>query len=95
MRILSFFIIIQSFLYIHYIISLKTYIIKIGSSIRNDIDKYVQGPVFKDMGLCPYIHILDCTWLEVESNNANYEKSEVTKEDGVSARGYKLASLRG
>jgi hypothetical protein len=56
---------------------------------------YVQGPVAKKMGLSPDIHILDCSWLEVEINNPNYEKSEVTKEDGVSGRGYKLATLRG
>lgn len=58
-------------------------------------NNYVQGPVFERMELCPDIHILDCTWLEVDINNANYEESEVTKEDGVSGRGYKLASLRG
>ena len=56
---------------------------------------YVQKPVNETMDLSADIHILDCTWLEVEINNANYEKSEITKEDGVSARGYKLATLRG
>jgi hypothetical protein len=58
-------------------------------------NKYVQGPIFEKMDIRPVIHLLDCTWLEVEIKNANYEESEVTKEDGVSARGYKLGTLRG
>lgn len=58
-------------------------------------NSYVQGPIFESMNIRPYIHILDCSWLEVEITNSNYEKSEVTKENGASGRGYKLASLRG
>ena len=76
-------------------------------TIRNIVAKYepeeivsaynnfVQESVFNRMEIHPNIHILDCTWLEVDINNTNYERSEVTKEDGVAARGYKLASLRG
>lgn len=44
----------------------------------------------------PNIHILDCTKIEVNIENSNYEKAEVVKEeDGTKIRGYKIATLRG
>src|SRR5690606_505297 len=46
-------------------------------------------------GIVPDIHVLDCTKLEVELSNSNYEGSEVIKDDGEYKRRYKLSSLRG
>ena len=66
-----------------------------ANELVNSYNNYVQGPVFEKMKIRPNIHILDCTWLEVNIKNANFEKSEVTKEGKVSARGYKMASIRG
>jgi len=43
----------------------------------------------------PDIHILDCTELEVELNNSNYEGSEVISDEDGKRRGYKLSTLRG
>ncbi|MFW5981194.1 MAG: transposase [bacterium] len=43
----------------------------------------------------PSIHILDCTKIDVNVDNENYENSTVIKDDGELRRGYKLASLRG
>lgn len=56
---------------------------------------YVQEHVFPKMGMMPDIHILDCTEIEVELSNSNYENSEVIKDDEGTRRGYKLATLRG
>lgn len=41
------------------------------------------------------IHILDCSVLDVNLNNSNYEGSSVTFKGGENLRGYKIASLRG
>jgi hypothetical protein len=41
------------------------------------------------------VHILDCTLLDVELTNENYEESSVIQKDGKAHRGYKLATLRG
>ena len=43
----------------------------------------------------PFIHILDVTKTQVNLENENYEKSEVTKDDNGVYRGYKLGTLRG
>jgi hypothetical protein len=43
----------------------------------------------------PNIHILDCTKVDVNVDNENYENSSVIKDDGELRRGYKIASLRG
>lgn len=43
----------------------------------------------------PDIHILDCTKIDVNVDNKNYENSSVIKDDGKLRQGYKLASLRG
>ena len=56
----------------------------------------VQKHILPAKGLEATIHLLDCTELEVELSNENYEQSSVVKEDGQSPRrGYKLATLRG
>ena len=47
------------------------------------------------LDIVPYIHILDCTDIEVNLDNDNYEKSEVVKDEDGTRRGYKLATLRG
>lgn len=41
------------------------------------------------------VHILDCSILDVNLNNSNYEGSSVTHKGGETLRGYKIASLRG
>lgn len=56
---------------------------------------YVQDEVFVKENISPDIHILDCTKLEVQLSNGNYEGSGVVKDDGENKRGYKLSSLRG
>jgi len=56
---------------------------------------YVQEYVFPRMDIMPDIHILDCTELEVELNNSNYEGSEVISDEDGKRRGYKLSTLRG
>jgi len=56
---------------------------------------YVQEYVFPRMDIMPDIHILDCTELEVELNNRNYEGSEVISDEDGKRRGYKLSTLRG
>lgn len=55
----------------------------------------VQEHILPLMDISTSIHILDCTELEVELKNANYEESTVVKENGESRRGYKLSTLRG
>lgn len=56
---------------------------------------YVQDNVLPGIDIQPSIHILDCTKLKVNLDNANYENSEVISEDGKPIRGYKLETLRG
>lgn len=41
------------------------------------------------------IHILDCSILDVNINNENYEGSTTTYKDGKQLRGYKIGALRG
>lgn len=41
------------------------------------------------------IHILDCSILDVNYNNENYEGSTTTEKGGKKLRGYKIAALRG
>ena len=64
------------------------------------IDGYnctVQNGIFPLLNIVPDIHILDCTDLEVNYFNCNYEKSGVShsKRNNSLVRGYKLATLRG
>lgn len=64
------------------------------------IDGYnrtVQKGILPHLDIIPDIHILDCTDLEVNYWNTNYEQSGVShsKRDERLTRGYKLATLRG
>lgn len=64
------------------------------------IDGYnntVQNGILPLLDIVPDIHILDCTDLEVNFSNSNYENSGIThsKRDDSLTRGYKLATLRG
>lgn len=64
------------------------------------IDGYnntVQKGIFPLLDISPDIHILDCTDLEVNYWNTNYEDSGIyrSKRDDSLTRGYKLATLRG
>jgi hypothetical protein len=58
-------------------------------------NRFVQEKLYKKLDIETTIHILDCTELEVALGNANYEKSEVIKDDAGVRRGYKLSTLRG
>lgn len=61
----------------------------------------LQNHIMKKMDMVPNIHILDCTDLEVNFDNQNYEGAGLSyskrSKDGTQtkARGYKLATLRG
>lgn len=61
----------------------------------------VQNYIMPKMDFVPNIHILDCTDLEVNFENENYEGAGIAyskrTKDGTQAkaRGYKLATLRG
>jgi len=56
---------------------------------------YVQEHVFPKTEMVPDIHILDCTEMEVDLGNSNYEGSEVMTDEDGTRRGYKLSTLRG
>jgi len=55
----------------------------------------VQNHIMPKLGIEANVHILDCTELEVELSNENYECSGVIKDDEGVRRGYKLSTLRG
>ncbi|MGN1155203.1 MAG: transposase [Agathobacter sp.] len=64
------------------------------------IDGYnntVREGFFPLLEICPDIHILDCTDLDVNLDNPNYEGSGLrhNKMTNFPTRGYKLATLRG
>lgn len=63
----------------------------------NGYNNTVQKGILPLIDFSPDIHILDCTDLEVNFSNTNYEDSGigVSKIDNQPARGYKLATLRG
>ena len=79
------------------------------SSLRFLLEKYnqqmfvngyndtVQKGIMPLLNIIPNIHILDCTDLEVNLKNPNYEQSGLgySKRDKLPTRGYKLATLRG
>ena len=71
----------------------------LGKYDRNDMisgyNRCVQRCILPKMQIEATQHILDCTKLDVELSNENYEESSVVKEDGEVRRGYKLATLRG
>ncbi|MHC6181044.1 transposase [Clostridium sp. JNZ X4-2] len=78
---------------------MRNLIDKYGSTEKNEFIKsynhYTQNVVLPSLNISPSIHILDCTKIKVNLDNANYENSEVIKIDGESVRGYKLGTLRG
>ena len=88
--------------------SLKTGLMQ-ESSLRFLLGKYerqmfvdgynntVQKGIMPLLDIEPNIHILDCTDLEVNYSNSNYEESGIahSKKDDSLVRGYKLATLRG
>ena len=63
----------------------------------NGYNNTVREGIFPLLDISPDIHILDCTDLEVNLDNPNYEGSGVghNKMTNAPARGYKLATLRG
>ena len=63
----------------------------------NGYNQSVQKGMMPLLDIKPDIHILDCTDIEVNLDNENYEDSGigVSKKDLKPVRGYKLATLRG
>lgn len=63
----------------------------------NGYNNTVQKGIMPVLDIAPNIHILDCTDLEVNLDNPNYENSGIgiSKKDNHPTRGYKLATLRG
>ena len=62
----------------------------------NYYNNIVQKNIFHKKEITPNIHILDCTKISVNFDNANYENSSVAYDrKGDKMRGYKLTSLRG
>lgn len=57
-------------------------------------NRFVRDNLLPKLDMAADIHILDCTKIEVELSNMNYEGAGYTGEDG-GHRGYKLATLRG
>ena len=78
---------------------MRNVIKKYESAEKNEFidsyNHYIQNVVMPSIDISPSIHILDCTKIQVNLDNANYENSEVTKVDGEYVRGYKLGTLRG
>lgn len=66
-----------------------------SKDLLDSYNHYVQKIVMPSLNVSPTIHILDCTELEVNLDNSNYENSEVISDDGKFKRGYKLGTLRG
>jgi hypothetical protein len=66
-----------------------------SNEMINGYNQCVQGHIMPKIGIEADIHILDCTEVEVELTNENYEDSSVVKIDGETRRGYKLSTLRG
>ena len=66
-----------------------------SKELIDSYNHYVQNVVMPSLNVSPTIHILDCTKIQVNLDNSNYEKSEVTYDDGEYVRGYKLGTLRG
>ena len=63
----------------------------------NGYNNTVQKSIFPLLDINPDIHILDCTEIEVNFNNENYEQAGIfhDRHDNSKIRGYKLATLRG
>jgi hypothetical protein len=58
-------------------------------------NSYVQESLLPKLDIKPSIHIHDCTKLEVNLSNENYEGATIVKDQEGAHRGYKLATLRG
>ncbi len=62
----------------------------------NGYNGFVQKQICPKMDLEPNMHVLDCTKVEVNMSNTNYENAGIgVDSDGQAARGYKLSTLRG
>ena len=63
----------------------------------NGYNDTVQKSIFPLLDISPDIHILDCTEIEVNFDNENYEQAGIwhDRRDDSKIRGYKLATLRG
>lgn len=67
-----------------------------AQSLFNGYNQVVQNYILPQLDIVPNIHILDCTDLEVNLKNENYEQSGIaTSKRGGTARGYKLSTIRG
>jgi hypothetical protein len=66
---------------------------KYGHSFIDSYNRYVQEQILPLRSMCPNIHILHCTKLEVNLNNSNYELSEIVKDQDGVYRGYKMGYL--
>jgi hypothetical protein len=96
--------------------TLRNWINKYESSTSEDVyshefidayNQYAQKQILPALNVRPNIHILDCSGIEVQLNNGNYEHSAVIKDqDGprrvaggcatqAQVRGYKTGTLRG
>jgi hypothetical protein len=56
---------------------------------------YVQSYILPRLDCEPSIHILDCTKIEVNMENDNYEGASIAKDGDGAHKGYKLSTLRG
>lgn len=71
------------------------------SDIVTGYNQTVQNYIMPKLDIVPNIHILDCTDLEVNYENRNYEGAGIAyskrlfDDKKLPARGYKLATLRG
>lgn len=78
--------------------SLRALIKKYSSvELFDSYNKTIQNYIMPKLDLIPNIHIADCSDIEVNIDNENYECSVVIKKSkkGKAARGYKISSLRG
>lgn len=66
------------------------------ADILGAYNRVLQRAIVTRPDLQPTIHILDCTKLEVNLNNENYQMATIGRDkDGRVTRGYKLATIRG
>ena len=62
----------------------------------NYYNNVIQNHIFIKKEIIPSVHIVDCTKIAVNIDNANYENSSIAIDrKGQKMRGYKLASLKG
>jgi len=78
--------------------SLRALVKKYSSpELFDSYNNTVQNYIMPKLDLIPNIHIADCSDIEVNLDNENYEGSVVIPKSkkGKAARGYKISSLRG